>query len=85
MPDITLTFPTQLNVSVAVGDTAYFTSKTTSGGFTTNSGTMVQMGTITSVNFKTNTIVVDTNLSSTAVTTNHFILFSPFLFNIQLI
>jgi len=76
MPDLTLTFPSTLNVSVAVGDTAYYVATTTSGGFTTNSGDTVEIGEITSVNFTTNVIVVNTSLPSGVVTTNHFILFS---------
>ena len=41
MPDLTLTFPTKLNVSVAVGDTAYYVAtqnSADSSGFTINNG-----------------------------------------------
>ena len=76
MPDLTLAFPSTLNISVAVGDTAYYIATTTSGGFTINNGDIVEIGEIISINTTTNTIIVDTLLASGVVTTNHFILFS---------
>ena len=76
MPDLTLTFANPLNVSVAVGDTAYYVATTTSGGFTTNSGNTVEIGNITSVDFPSNTIIVFTTLATGIVTTDHFIFFS---------
>ena len=79
MPDLTLTFPTKLNVSVSVGDTAYYVAthpSADSSGFTINNGDTVEIGEITSVDFPSNTIIVDTLLASGVVTVNHFILFS---------
>ena len=79
MPDLTLTFPTKLNVSVSVGDTAYYVATQASAdnsGFTINNGATVEIGEITSVDFKSNTIIVDTILASGIVTTSHFIFFS---------
>ena len=79
MPDLTLTFPTKLNVSVAVGDTAYYVAtqdSADSSGFTINNGDTVEIGEITSVDFPSNTIIVDTTLASGIVTISHFIFFS---------
>ena len=76
MPDLTLTFANALNVSVAVGDTAYYVPTTTTAGFNVDSADFEVIGEIISVDFNTNIIIVDTQLASGVVTTNHFILFS---------
>ena len=76
MPDLTLQFGNKLNVSVAVGDTAYYVATQTSDDFTINNGDTIEIGEITSVDSNSNTIIVDTTLASGVVTTNHFILFS---------
>ena len=79
MPDLTLQFGNKLNISVSVGDTAYYVAtqaSADSSGFTINNGDTVEIGEITSVDFDSNTIIVSTTLASGAVTVSHFILFS---------
>ena len=79
MPDLSIQFGNKLNVSVAVGDTAYYIvtqASADSSGFTINNGDTVEIGEITSVDFDSNTIIVDTLLASGIVTISHFILFS---------
>ena len=75
MANLTLTFSHKLNVSVAVGDTAYYTPTTASGSFSV-AGTTYEIGLITAVDHNLNQIVVDTQLASGVITTSDFIFFS---------
>tara|TARA_R110000824_G_scaffold46047_6_gene132682 strand:- start:384 stop:764 length:381 start_codon:yes stop_codon:yes gene_type:complete len=83
MAVLTLTFSSGLNTDVQVGDTAYYVATTTSGtgGYTSNisgatSNSIVEIGTVLTVNFATNVITITTSLADNTVTTSHFILFS---------
>ena len=82
MPQITLTFPTtvDLNVSCQVGDTAYFSPTTSVAGFNTSAQSdIVEIGTIISITYTSNkwVLVVDTNLTSSQLpTSSDFISFS---------
>jgi len=67
MDSITLTFPKSLNVSVQIGDTAYYTNDT-------NGETIVQIGEITGIT--SNTITCDILPSTPRPTDTSFILFS---------
>jgi hypothetical protein len=71
---IILSFDFPLNVSVQVGDTAYFVATTTSSSFSINSTNVIRIGVITAINQTTNTIITDT--SGTAPNVGDFILFS---------
>jgi hypothetical protein len=69
MPYATLTFEAPLNVSCQVGDTAYYVSTssgtTADGGFTNQSGSIVEIGSIRQINNASSsapTILVDTIL-----------------------
>ena len=64
---ITLTFPQPINVSVQVGDTAYYTNDI-------NGTTIAVMGPITAIT--TYTITVDIPPAAVRPTTSSFILFS---------
>ena len=75
MANLTLTFSQPLNVSIAVGDTAYYASTSPSGSFSI-AGTTYTIGEIISVDHTQNTIVVDTQLATGVVTTSDFIFFS---------
>jgi len=75
MANLTLTFEQPLNVSISVGDTAYYASTSSSGGFNV-AGTTYTIGEIISVNHKLKTIVVDTQLATGVITTSDFIFFS---------
>jgi hypothetical protein len=76
MPNITLTFAYDINVSVAVGDTAYYTPTTSSGGFDTSSqSSIITIGNITSIDRSTNTMIVNTGLAA-PLPANSFIFFS---------
>ena len=63
MPSITITFPNPINVSVQVGDTAYYTANASTLGTHTHSNynDIIQIGDIISINRTTNTIVCDWN------------------------
>jgi hypothetical protein len=72
----TLTFAAPLNISCQVGDTAYYVPTTSSGGFSTNSSAVIEIGIITAIG-GTNTaptITVALNLSTPP--SPSFILFS---------
>ena len=76
---LTLSFTEPLNVSCQVGDTAYYVTTTTSGGFTVNDNNVTEIGaiqTITGATTSSPTIVVDTNLPNTLHGVSKFILFS---------
>ena len=82
MPQITLTFPTtvDLNVSCQVGDTAYYSPTTTIAGFDTSAQSdIVEIGTILSITLTSGqwVLVCDTTLTSSQLpTTSDFISFS---------
>ena len=67
MDSITLTFPKPLNVSVQIGDTAYYTNDI-------NGETIVQIGEITGITL--NSITCNTLPSTPRPTATSFILFS---------
>jgi len=73
MPSITLTFDNPVQDSVQVGDTAFYTSTGTTGGFLTG-GALVEIGSITSIGEFT--ITCNISASTTRPTANDFILFS---------
>ena len=67
MPDITLTFTNEINTSVQVGDTAYYSEVSTTAGFSTSSS-IIEIGPISSINRSTKQIVC--NPSTITSTTN---------------
>ena len=56
---ITITIGNSLNDSLSVNDTAYYVSLASSGGFSSSSGSITQLGNIDAINTSTNTITVD--------------------------
>ena len=78
MPIITLNFPFDLNVSVQVGDTAYYVPTSTSAAFDVNSSAVIEIGIITSITPGIpSTILVDTILVPALYpNSGDFILFS---------
>ncbi len=84
MATITMVFPDPLNVSLQIGDTAYYVPTNTHGGFLTslNSGataeeTIVEIGAVASITQNTNTITVTTSLTTANLpTASHYIFFS---------
>ena len=85
MATTTLTFANKINESAQVGDTAYYVTTSSQGGFTTslNSSTptaenvYVNIGTIKSINAARLIMVCNTSLTTGQIpTTSHFIFFS---------
>ena len=81
MPNITITFSFPINVSVQIGDIAYYTDNVTSLGIHNHSNynDIVKIGDIISINRTTNTIVCDWDPNpATALypTNGDFIMFS---------
>ena len=85
MATVTLTFANPINVSAQVGDTAYYVTTSSQGGFTTslNNSTpttenpIVEIGTIKSIDADRLIMVCNTSLTTGQVpTTSHFISFS---------
>ena len=85
MASLSLTFPDPLNVSLAIGDTAYYVATNTKGGFlttqqsgNTNEETIVKIGAVSAINQTTNTITIATNTlqSNQLPTTSSYIFFS---------
>ena len=85
MPTITLVFSNPLNVSLQVGDTAYYVATSTQKGFLTSQNssspttqnTVVEIGDVTSIAQSTNNITVDTTLTNANLpTTSQYIFFS---------
>ena len=64
MPLITLPFNFDINVSIQVGDMAYFVPTTTSASFDINSSAVIQIGPVTAINSTSmpRTITCNTNL-----------------------
>ena len=77
MPDITLTFTNEINTSVQVGDTAYYSEVSSTAGFSTSSS-IIEIGPISSINRSTKQIVCNpsTITSTTKPSDGSFILFS---------
>jgi len=85
MATVTLTFANKINASAQPGDTTYYVTTSSQGGFTTslNSSTpttenvYVKIGRIKSINTARLIMVVNTDLTSGQIpTTSHFIFFS---------
>ena len=81
MPNITVTFSFDLNESVQLGDTLHYvnpTNDTLQGGdvIPFNNDGIIEVGTITTVNYATNTIVADIQNSTALPTGSSFFLFS---------
>ena len=68
MATITITIGNSLNESLSVNDTAYYVSLASSGGFSSSSGSITQLGNIDAINTSTNTITVD--VGSTTIGAN---------------
>ena len=66
---ITLTFPSNINVSAQIGDTGYYTNDI-------NGETIIDIGEITAIDQATNSVTFDIDPSTPRPTTNSFILFS---------
>ena len=78
MPNITLNFPFDINVSAQQGDTAYYVPTTTSASFNVNSSAVIEIGVIQSITPGVpSSMVVFTNLAPPLYpNTGDFILFS---------
>ena len=82
MPAATLTFSAPINVSCQVGDTVYYVTTVTSGGFDTDdSGGVIEIGEIREIQGSTSnspTIIAETTLGYSELNglQNKFILFS---------
>lgn len=89
MPDHTLVFENDINISVQIGDTAYYVDTTSVGGFDTNytstetvleenpeANPIVEIGPIKSINHTTNTIICNADAGVTGAVVGQFILFS---------
>tara|TARA_R100000655_G_scaffold82855_1_gene122392 strand:- start:118 stop:498 length:381 start_codon:yes stop_codon:yes gene_type:complete len=85
MASISLTFPDPLNVSLQIGDTAYYVATNTKGGFltsqqsgSTSEETIVKIGVVSAITQHTNTITIATNTlqSNQIPTTSSYIFFS---------
>ena len=85
MATTTLTFANKINASAQVGDTAYYVTTSSQGGFTTSlnvstpttENIYVKIGTIKSINTARLIMVCNTDLTSGQIpTTSHFIFFS---------
>lgn len=74
---ITLNFDFYVQTSVAVGDTAYYVTVGSNGGFNINANDVVEIGEIVEVNRDDNNIVVDSIIPAGATPSGQvFILFS---------
>lgn len=78
MPALLLQFPADVNISCAIGDTAYYVPTANTGQFPVGTQpNIVVIGTITAVNFAADNITVSTTLPVGQYPTNaDFILFS---------
>ena len=72
MASLSLTFPDPLNVSLQIGDIAYYVATNTKGGFSTsqqsgntNEENIVKIGAISAINQATNSITIATIKSTT--------------------
>jgi len=76
---LTLTFSAPLNSSCQVGDTAYYVDTSSDGGFTKNSGSVIEIGQIRQINNAQSSspvVICDTILPGALNSTNKFVLFS---------
>ena len=85
MATVTLTFTNPINISAQVGDTTYYVTTSSQGGFTTSlnsstptsENTIVEIGTIKSIDAARLIMVCNTALTTGQLpTTSHFISFS---------
>ena len=85
MASLSLTFPDPLNISLQIGDIAYYVATNTKGGFlttqqsgSTDEETIVKIGAVSAINQSTNTITIGTNTlqSNQLPTTSSYIFFS---------
>ena len=85
MATVTLTFANKINESAHVGDTAYYVTTSSQGGFTTSlnvstpttENVYVNIGTIKSIAAGRLSMVCNTSLTTGQIpTTSHFIFFS---------
>jgi hypothetical protein len=81
MPAATLTFSAPLNASCQVGDIVYYVSTMSTGGFTTNTNNVIDIGEIREIQGATSNtpvIIADTDLGYEELNglTDKFILFS---------
>ena len=68
MATITVTIGNSLSDSLSIGDTTYYAPLSSSGGFSSNSSSIVELGDVTAINTSTNTITVD--VGSTVISTD---------------
>ena len=78
MPNITLNFPFDINVSAQEGDTAYYVPTTTSASFNVNSSAVIEIGVIQSISsgIPSSMVVFTTLAPALYPNTGDFILFS---------
>ena len=76
MPSILIEFPSELNTSLQVGDTAYYVPVQAQSTFSVNSDVVVEIGVITNINIQINTIKCDIGIYTTPPIPGDFILFS---------
>jgi len=73
--NLTLTFPS-LNYSIQIGDTAYYTNYSASGGFTVGNANLIELGPIQDIDYQDNSICIFMLDSTTPPTAQSFIFFS---------
>ena len=78
MPNITLNFPFDINVSAQEGDTAYYVPTTPSASFNVNSSAVIEIGVILSISpgIPSSMVVFTTLAPALYPNTGDFILFS---------
>ena len=79
MPNIELQIQVgEVNKSLQIGDTAYYVATTTSGGFTTASGDIVEIGPVTSFSVQGSTTIITCTIgvNTPPPPASSFILFS---------
>ena len=87
---ITLTLQNELNISLSIGDTVWYTSLSQAGGYdVSDKSSILKLGTVESVNRKTKTIQIsrphdpsDPNDVEPTIPPSHYLMFSkPNMFN----
>ena len=78
MPNITLNFPFDINISAQIGDTAYYVPTTTSASFNVNSSSVVEIGIIQTITpgVPSNMVVFTNLIPALYPNSGDFILFS---------
>ena len=78
MAEITITIGGKINSSLSVGDTAYYVSLASSGGFNSSTGNITSLGEVKSINTSTNQIEVEvgTTTIGDGALNNKMLLFS---------